>query len=201
MSNNMCDARAVPSGPLLDANPTHIRGRQRAGSGCRAWAVGGVLVLVAVTGGCGGGGDARPANAAAGQVTPTTGTDTGQPSTSAPRTGSGAAASSCKLLTEGDATAAMRQPMKVSGDAGTICTYSATADPSVLLYVQTYASKAEATTNLQLEPMSEHIDGLGDDAFWNPTLDMVFVQNGDRSFAVTSPSLANLWATPKHRTR
>ena len=37
-----------------------------------------------------------------------------------------------------------------------------------------------------------NIDGMGDDAFWNSTLDMVYVRKGERSFALTSPSLANL---------
>jgi hypothetical protein len=38
---------------------------------------------------------------------------------------------------------------------------------------------------------------LGGDAFWNSTLDMVFVRKGDRAFAVTSPSLANLAGDPQ----
>jgi hypothetical protein len=63
--------------------------------------------------------------------------------------------------------------------------------------VQTFASRAEAATDTQLESSSEHIDGLGDDAFWNSTLDMVFVLKGDRAFSVTSPSLANLAGDPQ----
>ena len=70
----------------------------------------------------------------------------------------------------------MKQPMKVTGDAGAICSYSAAADPSVLLYMQTFASRADMATDTQLEPSSEHVDGCGDDAFWNSTLDMVLVR-------------------------
>jgi hypothetical protein len=49
----------------------------------------------------------------------------------------------------------------------------------------------------QLEPSAEHVAGLGDDAFWSSTLDMVFVRKGTRAFAVTSPSLANLTGDPQ----
>jgi hypothetical protein len=117
---------------------------------------------------------------------------------SAPSTGSGTDAGACKLLTEGDVTAAMRQAMKISGGSGSaICSYSATADPSVLLYVNTFATQADMATDLQVESSSDHIAGLGDDAFWNSTLDLVFVRSGDRGFAVTSPSLANLAGDPQ----
>jgi hypothetical protein len=158
----------------------------------RARAIVGALALAVIAGGCGSA-SAKPAN---GQVPPTSSADAGQASTDAPSTESGTAAA-CHLLSDGDVTAAMRQPMKTSGDAGAICTYSATADPSVLLYVQTFATRADAATYAQLEPSSEHIDGLGDDAFWNSTLDMVFVLKGDRAFSVTSPSLANLAGDPQ----
>ncbi len=73
----------------------------------------------------------------------------------------------------------------------------AARSPTDEMYVQTFATPADAATDTQLESSSEHIDGLGDDAFWNATLGMVFVRNGDRAFAVTSPSLANLSADPQ----
>ncbi|MGZ4769670.1 MAG: hypothetical protein ACXV8N_13480 [Ilumatobacteraceae bacterium] len=112
--------------------------------------------------------------------------------------GAGTDASACQLLDEADVTAAMKQPMKVAGGAGAaVCEYAATADPSVLLAVQTFASRNDAALYTQLEPSSEHVDGLGDDAFWNSTLDMVFVSRGDRSFAVTSPSLVSLTGDPQ----
>ena len=156
----------------------------------RGRAVAGALVLAVVASGCTGGSANRP-DTANDQVPPTA-------SAVAPGAASGtAAASACNLLTDGDVTAAMRQPMKASGDGGAICSYSALADPSVLLYVQTFASRSQAATDTQLESTSEHIDGLGDDAFWNSTLDMVFVLKGDRAFSVTSPSLANLAGDPQ----
>jgi hypothetical protein len=176
---------------------------QRALLGPRAWAVVGVLVLAGITSGCGGK-DAKPVNPAngAGDEGASAASDDPAQTTTAPAdAGSASAAASsgsaCELLSEGDVTAAMRQPMEVSGDGGAICTYSATANPSVLLYLQTFATQAESATDTQLEPSSEHIDGLGDDAFWNSTLDMVFVRVGDRAFSVTSPSLANLAGDPQ----
>ena len=87
--------------------------------------------------------------------------------------------------------------MKTSGAGGAICSYSAAADASVVLYVQTFANAYEAATDLQLESSSDHIDGLGDNAFWNATLQMVFVQTGGTAFAVTSPSLASLSTDPQ----
>lgn len=87
--------------------------------------------------------------------------------------------------------------MKASADSGGICAYSATADPSVVLYVQTFAGTADEATDMQLESSSEHIDGLGDNAFWNPSVDIVFVLKGARAFSVTSPSLANLAGDPQ----
>ena len=50
-------------------------------------------------------------------------------------------------------------------------------------------------TNLETEG-SDHLDGLGDDAFWNPTLGTVFVKKGTRGFSFSLPSFANLTANP-----
>jgi hypothetical protein len=110
----------------------------------------------------------------------------------------GTDASACQWLSDSDVTTAMKQPMKVVGGAGdAICEYAADADPSVLLAVQTFATRQDASLYTSPEASSQHIDGLGDDAFWNSTLDMVYVRKGERSFAVTSPSLANLTGDPQ----
>jgi hypothetical protein len=115
-----------------------------------------------------------------------------------PGEASGTDDAACHLLSESDVTTAMKQPMKVVGGAGAaVCAYAATADPSVLLAVQTFETQQDASLYSSPEASSEHIDGLGDDAFWNSTLDMVFVKSGERSFAVTSPSLANLTGDPQ----
>jgi hypothetical protein len=43
---------------------------------------------------------------------------------------------------------------------------------------------------------SEHLDGLGDDAFWNATIGTVFVRKGTRAFSFSLPSFANLTDDP-----
>ena len=149
----------------------------------------GAAVLAVVVTSCGG--TTKISHATIAPAVAATG-DVGQPSAAADD-GSGTDASACKFLSESDVTTAMNQPMKVVGGAGgAICEYAATADPSVLLAVQTFATQQDASLYTSPEASSEHIDGMGDDAFWNSTLDMVFVRKGERSFAVTSPSLANL---------
>jgi hypothetical protein len=152
-------------------------------------------VLAVVASGCGSGGTTS-SNATSPRANPAT-VDASQTSSDVDN-GSGTDASACQLLSEADVTTAMKQPMKVAGGAGgAICEYAANADPSVILAVQTFASKADASLYTQVESSSEHVDGLGDDAFWNSTLDMVFVSKGDRGFAVTSPSLVNVTGDPQ----
>ena len=87
--------------------------------------------------------------------------------------------------------------MAVSGDAGIICTFSSVADPSFVVYVQIYNDKPSMALMMQLEASgSEHLAGMGDDAFWNATVGTVFVQKGSRAFSVALPSLANLTGSP-----
>lgn len=153
------------------------------------------MAVAVIASGCGGG-SAKTSNATIPRNTPAT-IDASQTSSDAVN-GSGTDASACQLLGEADVTAAMKQPMKVAGGAGgAICEYAALADPSVLLAVQIFATRADAALYTQIESSSEHVDGLGDDAFWNSTLDMVFVSKGDRGFAVSSPSLVNLTGDPQ----
>jgi hypothetical protein len=154
------------------------------------------LVIAFLASGCGGG-STKASSPPSPQAISTTSVDAGQSTPATPSAGSGTDAGACDLLSEGDVTAAMRQAMKVSGDGGTICSYSATADPSALLYVNTFSSQSDMATDLQVESSSDHIAGLGDDAFWNSTLDLVFVRGGGRGLAVTSPSLASIVGDPQ----
>ncbi|MEO8715905.1 MAG: hypothetical protein ABI369_12910 [Acetobacteraceae bacterium] len=107
-----------------------------------------------------------------------------------------AAGSACGLVTLPEVTTAAGKPMTVSGDAGSICTFSATTDPSFLIAVQIYADAHSMALMTQLEPSSEHLAGLGDDAFWAAAPGVVFVKKGSRAFAVVPPSLANLSTSP-----
>ena len=171
----------------------------------RTRAIVGALVLAIIATGCSDGGSKisnpttlpiAPAQVNSGQSSSDTGTGSGTVSSSDSATGTDASA--CQLLSDAEVTTAMKQPMKSVGGAGSlICEYAAVADPSTLLAVATFATLADATLYTQLESSSEHVAGLGDDAFFNSTLDMVFVKKGDRGFSVTSPSLANLTGDPQ----
>jgi hypothetical protein len=109
----------------------------------------------------------------------------------APAPGSSAAASgsACGLVTVSDVTAATGKPMAAGNGAGNICVYSATADPSLLVYVQIYPDTPSMGTPKLNETGSEHLHGLGDDAFWTAA-GTVFVQKGSRGFSISMPSLA-----------
>jgi hypothetical protein len=134
----------------------------------------------------------RPANAAAPAET------AAAVPISANESGTDADAPACHLLSAADVTTAMGQPMQVvAGVGAAVCAYAAVADPSVLLQVQVFASLADAAVYTQVESSSEHVAGLGDDAFWNPTLDIIFVSRGERCFIIVSPSLANLTSDPQ----
>ena len=79
--------------------------------------------------------------------------------------------------------------MGPGADAGTICSYSATADPSTVVYVQLYTDTQSMGAAKATETGSEHLPGLGDDAFWTAA-GTIFVQKGTRGFTISTPSLA-----------
>lgn len=109
----------------------------------------------------------------------------------APAAGSSVAASgsACGLLTVSEVTAATGKPMAAGNGAGDICSFSATADPSLVVYVQIYPDAQSMAAPKQVESGSEHLPGLGDDAFWTPA-GTLFVQKGNRGFVIAMPSLA-----------
>jgi hypothetical protein len=145
---------------------------------------------------CGGSSTASPA--ASGGAPPAS--KAAAPAASAaPSTGNAGDASgaACALVTADEATTAVGKPMHLTGGTDTICTFGEVADPSLFIYVQIYADEASMATPKQLEGAGgEHIDGLGDDAFWQGTAGMIFVQKGSRAFSFTLPSLANLTSSP-----
>jgi hypothetical protein len=104
--------------------------------------------------------------------------------------------SACKLATVEQISAAAGKPVALSGGTDAICAYSATSDPGLFVYVQIYADKHSMAAMTQLEGVSQHVAGLGDDAFWAGPAGVVFVRKGDRAFSVSAPSLANLTARP-----
>ena len=73
----------------------------------------------------------------------------------------------------------------VSGAAG-ICYFQA-ADPSKYLVVWVFGSQAAMAAMLQIESGSEHVDGLGDDAFWSGAGGILFVRKGDKGIEFQDP--------------
>ena len=103
-----------------------------------------------------------------------------------------------RLVTAAQISTAAGKPMHSVGGAGdTICVFSAVDDASFAMAISIYNDDASMVTMTQLETeSSDHVDGLGDDAFWNPTLGTVFVKKGSRAFSFSLPSFANLTANP-----
>jgi hypothetical protein len=114
---------------------------------------------------------------------------TAAPGTSGVTSPAAADVSSCGLVTAGEVSTATGKAMGQGAGAGTICSYSATADPSTVVYVQLYNDAPSMGPAKAIEAGSEHLAGLGDDAFWarGGTL---FVQKGNRGFTISTPSLA-----------
>jgi hypothetical protein len=113
------------------------------------------------------------------------------PSPAAPTNTSATAAnsSSCGLVTASEVSSATGKAMGQGADAGTICSYSATADPSTVVYVQLYTDAQSMDAAKATEPGSQHLPGLDDDAFWTAA-GTAFVQKGSRGFTISIPSLA-----------
>jgi hypothetical protein len=109
------------------------------------------------------------------------------------------AGSACALTTVDEVSTAAGKPMKVLADGGPIgeCIYSATSDESYVMYFEIDKSQPDIDARKQqLESSSEHIAGLGDDAFWNPTAGEVFIQQGGRALIINLPSMSNLTHQP-----
>lgn len=84
----------------------------------------------------------------------------------------------------------MGEPMTQPGGGAADCIYTATADQGHQFLVHEFLDQTNMNNLIQqLESSSEHVDGLGDDAFWNGTIDTMFVRTGTRGFTITSTSL------------
>jgi len=106
-----------------------------------------------------------------------------------PSSGS-SAATACRLVPVSDVTTAMGEPKTQPGGAAADCIYAATADQGHQLLVHEFLDQTNMNNLIQqLESSSEHVNGLGDDAFWNGTIDTMFVRTGTRGFTITSTSL------------
>jgi hypothetical protein len=105
------------------------------------------------------------------------------------RSGSGGAAV-CTLVSAVDVSTAFGEPMIQLGGVAADCIYAAYADHSQQLLVHEFLDQTNMNNLIQqLESSSEHVNGLGDDAFWNGTIDILFVRKGNIGFTITSASL------------
>jgi hypothetical protein len=111
------------------------------------------------------------------------GTPASDPSVSA------ANGSACGLVTVSEVTTATAKPMAAGHGVGDFCTFSATGDPSLVVYIQVYANAETLAVARTEESGGQHVTGLGDDAFWTVAGNL-FVQKGKRGFTITLPSLA-----------
>jgi hypothetical protein len=91
-------------------------------------------------------------------------------------------------VTAGEVGAATGKAMGQGAGAGSICSYSATADPSTVVYIQLYTDAPSMGPAKAIEAGSQHLPGLGDDAFWAAG-GIMFVQKGSRGFTISAPSL------------
>ncbi len=158
------------------ALPHHSRSRHHL-----IFAVSAVALVSAAVGGCANHAAARPSSLS-GSTRTSSAADSGQ------TTGSGGTA--CTLVTAADVTTAMGEPMTQLGGTAADCIYAASADHSQQLMVHEFLDQTNMTNTIQqLESSSEHVDGLGDDAFWNGTIDTMLVRTGSRGFTITSTSL------------
>jgi len=99
------------------------------------------------------------------------------------------ARSACTLVTSSELAPVTGKPMGPGQGTGALCSFSATLDPSTVVYVQTFNDAQGVAAPKAAEGGSEHLPCLGDDAFWS-TAGVIFVQKDTRAFTISIPSLA-----------
>jgi hypothetical protein len=120
---------------------------------------------------------------------PTSKSVAGATDTAAPVSG-GDVGAACSMVTSSavsTATGFARVVPNSSGAAGQ-CVF-VNADTGQYLTVLVYGSQADMAAMLEAEPRGEHIAGLGDDAFWSPIGQLLFVRKGDRGISFVDSDL------------
>ena len=148
--------------------------------------------LALVLGACGSGGTAAPASVAPianPTADPTVAGATPITATTAPGAGSDAAGA-CSIVTSGAVSTASGFSVDAASGTDSICMFQ-NADKSKYLSLKWDRSQAEMSMMLQIEPGSDHIAGLGDDAFWSPT-GLLFVRKGDHALELLDPDMADI---------
>lgn len=155
----------------------------------RPAAVTALVLATAMLSGCGGGkGSTTAAPSSPGQTSAPAKSSGGSTPTPNATDGTATAGSPCSLLTGADIGTVTGLPMTVAGTDGSVTCVYLSADKTQQFSVQVLANRPAMATLLQLEAGSEHISGLGDDAFWAGS-GILFVRVGDRAFALSSQSL------------
>ena len=106
------------------------------------------------------------------------------------RSAPGQAAGACSIVTNDAVGQAGGFPVAASSGTDSICVFQ-NADKSKSLTVKLDRSQAEMALMLQIEPASEHIANLGDDAFWTGT-GLLFVRKGDHALELLDADLAGV---------
>jgi hypothetical protein len=146
-----------------------------------ALTVGGALLL----GACSGSAPAVPP--ANGQQAPAaTSQDPNAGAPAATSAGSGDADACTSVVTKDAVGAATGFPIANESGASGICYFQST-DPSKYMVVWVFGNQDAMAAMLQIEAGSEHIDGLGDDAFWSGAGGILFVRKGDKGVEFQDP--------------
>lgn len=106
---------------------------------------------------------------------------------SAPVSGSADAEASCNLVTKDAVGQAAGFSIATTSGAGGIC-YFQNTDPSKYLVVWVFGDQTAMAAMLQIEASSEHVAGLGDDAFWSGAGGILFVRKGDHAVEFQEPN-------------
>lgn len=116
--------------------------------------------------------------APAGASTPAAATAAATQVNAAPPTAGTASGKACTIFTFDAVATAVGFAINATSGTDSICFYQ-NADVSKYLAVTLYDSQAGMAQMLQIETGSEHIAGLGDDAFWVSFAGILFVRVGD----------------------
>ncbi len=89
----------------------------------------------------------------------------------------------CGLVTKDEVATAVGFSIATAMGAGGTCIFQ-NVDPSQLLALQLIDGQSNMSLYLSMEDSSEHIAGLGDDAFWQGTAATLFVRQGDQALVM-----------------
>jgi hypothetical protein len=163
-----------------------------------ALAVGAAALICASLAACSSSGGPTPATTGNAQPASAPNPSSGSGTSASDPAAASASGSACGLVTVSEVTTATGKPMAAGTGTGDFCSFSATGDPSLIVYIQVYASAGTLSVAKQEESSGQHVTGLGDDAFWTVAGNL-FVQKGERGFTITLPSLALMAAAKRRR--